>query len=281
MEQSNALTLRDRLRFWHNEALDISLMQALYVKHKYPPHSHDYYVICLLEAGLSTYQVCGQRYLSPPRGIICINPGDLHTGEAASDQGLQVRALYPTVAHLRKAAAALTERPVASLRFKSVYIQDPTLLKMLFSLHEMLRGDGGQLAQESAFVEALTLLLECYTDVGPAVEIRNQTEHDAVQKGMRYLEERYMSRVSLTELADHVGLSTYYYLRIFRKEVGLPPYTYLQNFRIRQAQALIKGGMPLVEVSAEVGLSNQSHLTRLFKRYLGVTPGQYASQIRR
>jgi AraC-like DNA-binding protein len=69
-------------------------------------------------------------------------------------------------------------------------------------------------------------------------------------------------------------------LRAFRAEVGMPPYAYLESVRIRRAQQLIEAGKPLAEVAAEVGFSSQSHLTERFKRIIGVTPGQYAKQLR-
>ena len=81
-------------------------------------------------------------------------------------------------------------------------------------------------------------------------------------------------------LAQHVALSPYYLLRAFRAEVGMPPYTYLENVRIRYTQRLIKAGKPLAEVAAEVGFSSQSHMTRQFKKIIGVTPGQYAQHVR-
>ncbi len=67
--------------------------------------------------------------------------------------------------------------------------------------------------------------------------------------------------VSLTQLAAHVSLSSYYLLRAFRAEVGMPPHAYLDSVRIRHAQKLIEAGKPLSEVAAEVGFSSQSHLT--------------------
>jgi AraC-like DNA-binding protein len=50
--------------------------------------------------------------------------------------------------------------------------------------------------------------------------------------------------------------------------------------RIRQVQRLIEAGKPLAEVAAEVGFSSQSHLTQRFKQIIGVTPGQYAHQLK-
>jgi AraC-like DNA-binding protein len=60
----------------------------------------------------------------------------------------------------------------------------------------------------------------------------------------------------------------------------MPPYAYLESVRIRHTQRLIKAGTTLAEVAAEVGFSSQSHMTRQFKKIIGVTPGQYAQHVR-
>ncbi len=84
----------------------------------------------------------------------------------------------------------------------------------------------------------------------------------------------------MQELAQHVGLSPYYFLRVFRAEVGMPPYAYLESVRIGHAQKLIEAGMPLVTAAMDAGFSSQSHMTNSFKKIIGATPGQYAGQIR-
>jgi AraC-like DNA-binding protein len=95
-----------------------------------------------------------------------------------------------------------------------------------------------------------------------------------------YIDEHFAENITLNRLAQHVSLSPYYLLRAFRAEVGMPPYAYLESVRIRHTQQLIKTGKPLAEVAAEVGFSSQSHMTRQFKKIIGVTPGQYAQHIR-
>jgi len=105
-------------------------------------------------------------------------------------------------------------------------------------------------------------------------------EKRAIQQARRYIDECFAQGVSLNELAQRVALSPYYLLRVFRLEVGMPPYAYLESVRIRQAQRLIETGKPLAEVAIEVGFSSQSHMTRCFKKIIGATPGQYAQNIR-
>jgi len=66
-------------------------------------------------------------------------------------------------------------------------------------------------------------------------------------------------------------------LRQFKKEVGLTPHEYLHAYRIAKAKSSIRKGLPLIEVAYACGFSDQSHLTRLFKRKVGVvTPGQFS-----
>ncbi len=86
--------------------------------------------------------------------------------------------------------------------------------------------------------------------------------------------------MSLNELAQYVGLSPYYLLRVFRAEVGMPPYAYLESVRVRHAQRLLENGRPLAQAAIEAGYSSQSHMTRHFKNIIGATPGQYAQQMR-
>jgi AraC-like DNA-binding protein len=65
---------------------------------------------------------------------------------------------------------------------------------------------------------------------------------------------------------------------VFRKEVGMPPYAYLENRRIQHAQQLLLADHPITDVAFQTGFSSQSHFTTSFKRYLGVPPAQYVRQ---
>jgi AraC-like DNA-binding protein len=123
----------------------------------------------------------------------------------------------------------------------------------------------------------LAQLVKRFADIHPD-EPKVGTERKAIRQACRYIEEHFAEGISLTELAEHVSLSPYYLLRVFRAQVGMPPYAYMESVRIRQAQRLIEAGRPLADVAAEVGFSSQSHLTHRFKQIIGVTPGQYAQQ---
>jgi AraC-like DNA-binding protein len=266
-------------RIGYQPQLDLRLLHAHYVEHAYPRHSHDYYVISLIERGRQSFMHRGIKHLTAPGGVILINPDAVHTGEAVDEQGFQMRSLYPTTAHMETAAFELTGHRQALPFFKEVRINDVWTSKSLLSLHRMISEDVEPLECESRFLWFLARLIERYGNI-PSGAGRLGKEKTAIRQARRYLEEHFAKAVSLNELADHVALSRYYLLRVFRAEVGMPPHAYLESVRIRQAQRLIESGMPLAEVAAQVGFSNQSHLTRRFKQIIGATPGQYAQQMR-
>jgi AraC-like DNA-binding protein len=270
---------QERSQIWHNAQLDVELLQASYVRHAYPRHFHEYYVICVIEQGAQSFTHQDSKYFTPAGGVILINPGAVHTGEAAGEQGFQMRSLYPTPAHMQTAVSELTGRPRSLPFFREVRVDHRWARDSILSLHRALAQGADALECESRFTWTLAQLIKHYADLRPG-EQRIGREQKAVQRARRYLEDRFAEGVSLTELARHVSLSRYYLLRTFRAEVGMPPHAYLESVRIRHAQRLIESGKPLVEVAAEVGYSSQSHLTGRFKQIIGVTPGQYARELR-
>ena len=100
-------------------------------------------------------------------------------------------------------------------------------------------------------------------------------DHDAVIRVRGYLEEHYASKITLTALAGLAGLNVFHLIRVFRASTGLPPYAYLKQIRVNRAAALLRKGHSVSRVAFLTGFADQSHLTRFFKRLVGVPPGVY------
>lgn len=266
-------------RSWHDPQLGLRLLQAHYVEHAYPPHSHDYYVVCIIDRGRQSFTHARRRYHTPPGGAILINPGEVHTGEAAAAGGFVMRCLYPTVAQVQATVADLYGRHHALPAFRQVRVDDPVAHARIAAAHTALTEAAHPLERETRLAAALAHLVERYGDL-PAAPRSPRPERAAVEKARRLIDERYADGLSLAELAAHVALSPYYLVRVFRAAYGLPPHAYLDNVRIRHAERLIAAGQPLAAVAAETGYSSQSHLTRRFRQIIGVTPGQYARHAR-
>lgn len=118
----------------HHPQLDVELLHAYYVQHAYPRHSHDYYVLSLIERGRQSFTHKGTKYRTPPGGLILINPGAVHTGEATDAQGFELRALYPSISFMETATFELTSRRALPF-FKEVLVDHRWATSNISSLH--------------------------------------------------------------------------------------------------------------------------------------------------
>jgi AraC-like DNA-binding protein len=96
-----------------------------------------------------------------------------------------------------------------------------------------------------------------------------------VAKAIQRLNAAADEQVSLAELAALGGVSRFNLLWSFAREVGITPHAYLIQRRLGAARRLLAAGQTPVEVAMQTGFADQSHLTRTFVRYFGVTPGRY------
>jgi AraC family transcriptional regulator len=87
--------------------------------------------------------------------------------------------------------------------------------------------------------------------------------------------------LTLTELAGEAGLSPTHFARAFKESVGRAPHQHLIAVRLERARRLLESPQAaLSDVAARAGFADQAHLTRLFKRQFGVTPGAFAQRSR-
>jgi AraC-like DNA-binding protein len=89
----------------------------------------------------------------------------------------------------------------------------------------------------------------------------------------KYIESHLEERISLEALASMAGLSTHHFARAFRQSVGTPPHGYLLQRRLEHVEHLLRDTqLPLSQIASAVGFSDQSHLTRHFRRLTGMPP---------
>jgi hypothetical protein len=142
----------------HNPQLDVELLHAYYVQHAYPRHSHDYYVISLIERGRRSFTHKGIKHSTPPGGLILINPAAVHTGEAADAQGFQLRALYPSTSLMETAVIELTGRRALPF-FKEVRVDHAWATSSILSLHQAILEGAGMLECESRILWTMAQLV--------------------------------------------------------------------------------------------------------------------------
>ena len=93
----------------------------------------------------------------------------------------------------------------------------------------------------------------------------------------KYIEENLHNNLSLDELARETNYSRGHFLRMFRAATGRPPHRYLMERRIERAKSMLleAEGISFIDIAARCGFSSQSHLTRAFRKQIGVTPSAF------
>ena len=154
---------------------------------------------------------------------------------------------------------------------------DPLLLQVVLALKAEI--DEGMVASSSLYAESLTTtlavhLLRHYTVWQPAPhEVLDKYPASLLQQVIEYIHENLDQPLTLAELSPVAGMSPYHFARLFKHVTGVPPHQYVLNTRVERARGLLlQGKLTIAQIASQVGFFDQSHLTRSFKRLVGVTP---------
>ena len=97
-----------------------------------------------------------------------------------------------------------------------------------------------------------------------------------LQRVFAHIRENLANEVSVAELAKTVGMSQYYFSKLFKTSTGTTPHQYVMRQRVERAQALLREGRTaLANVATQVGFETQSHFTSVFRHIVGITPKRY------
>lgn len=268
----------DTAKFWRvSEIQGLELLKATYYTQNFSRHMHDCYAFGVVEGGVQAFYYRHANHIATGGDIVTCVPGEVHTGHAPTDKGWTYRMFYPDVELLRFAASEVAGKQVDVPFIQDTIINDPPLAAMLLRLHKSLEDESTSLLErQSRLLMAFAQLVVRHgDDAQPLPEVGK--EDDPIQEVRNYLDDHFRENISLEQLSSIANLSPFYLVRVFSKQVGLPPYAYLTQKRIMTARKLLRFGLSIADVALETGFTDQSHFHRHFKRVMGITPGMYQS----
>ncbi len=247
-------------------------------------HWHAVYGLGLVEAGAQR-SASGRGPVAAYAGdIISSNPGEVHDGQPLGSASRRWRMVYLEPALMASMGANPRDAETAGVELVRPVFQDPTLrLALAQLLTRLQRWDAGlhsctadALACEEALVAVFAPLHRQYTKAPAHLTQPVDTPCTAgpeLQRLREQLADDPLAPPTLSEMAVAAGLSKFQLLRRFERAYGLTPFAWVLQQRAERARQRICAGSNLADAAADSGFADQSHMTRIFSRQFGFTPG--------
>jgi AraC family transcriptional regulator len=167
-------------------------------------------------------------------------------------------------------------REQAPVLARSTVFRRGLLLHLAHRLHGefRLRDEVSRLAIESL---TLGLLAEASRRVAKANE---RPAPLWLQVALALVEQRFAEPLPLASVARHVGVHPVHLARTFRRVYQTSFASYVRQLRIDFARRQLAGSAALSEIACAAGFCDQSHFSRCFKQYTGLTPAEYRASLR-
>jgi AraC-like DNA-binding protein len=261
------------------ETPGLQLMQASFRHKAFPRHSHDGYGVGVIEQGALGFYYRGENVVAPAGRINTVNPDEIHTGQAAVEQGWAYRMFYFSADFLQRMSQDIFGHPISLPFFTAGVIDDPDLAGQVQQVHARLCDQKvARLEKETCVLAMFSRLISRHT-YAPPILGRVGSEQPSIRRVIEYLDAHCAEDVTVATLAGIACLSPYHFIRVFSRQTGLTPHAWLMQLRARKARELLRLGLPIADAAAQTGFADQSHLTKTFKRILGYTPGQLRNSV--
>jgi len=243
-------------------------------RHTFPRHTHEQFGIGVIKRGAQ--KSCSGRGMAEAGAgdTITVNPGEVHDGAPIGDGGRSWWMLYFDPSLIADAIGDISEGATRAYEFRRPVISDSRIADRFRRLFAACTSDDegeASLEREGLFVSLLPDVMREHDNLDAEQSIPKD-----ISIAKSFIDDNPTTPITLSDLARASGLSRFQVLRGFVRATGVTPHAYLVQRRIDIARRLIAHGTPLAEASAASGFADQSHMTRIFVRKYGISPGAYA-----
>ncbi|CAL9491593.1 hypothetical protein SUDANB6_03258 [Streptomyces sp. enrichment culture] len=243
----------------------VEVFHAHFTGYAYPMHVHDAWTLLIVDAGAVRYDLDRHEHGTPLDTVTLLPPHVPHNGAPATPGGFRKRVLYLDGTLLPDdLIGPAVDRPD---------LRDPVLRRRVGQVHAALVRPGDELEAASR----LALVGERLRAALRPGRVRPGPRRDPVlaRRLRELLDARVTEGLTLDEAAALLGAHPAHLVRAFSTAYGIAPHRYLTSRRVGRARRLLLAGHTPAEVAAATGFHDQAHLTRHFRKLVGVPPGRY------
>jgi AraC-like DNA-binding protein len=244
--------------------------------HYYGPAIRDHYLIHYIRSGKGIFQVNEQTYpLRKGQGfLICPDIVTFYQADFVEPwhyswvgfQGARVPE-YLRMANLSQ------ENPIFSYHEDSFFEN---------SLAQMVEANKSTLNREPKLKGLLYLFLAKLIEIAPHENLSSSElpkKDQYIQSALEYIHMNYSHKISVTQMAQFIGLDRSYFCCLFKERLAVSPQEFIIQFRINKACELMKNlSLSIGDISRSVGYEDQLQFSKIFKKMKGTSPRKYRSQ---
>lgn len=261
------------------------------MKKKLDFHSHPQYEIYFFHSGDADYLLGDQLIPLSPGDLIIMNGMTKHCPLVRNMESY-TRTSFSFDPHLIQLfnttmLACNPFQPFELLRNQHIRLDAASRIEceqLLKRIHRFY--DKDDVVSYSRFLLALyDLLMFILDECTELINIKKSTispQERYVQQMIDYIEEQYMNDIHIDNIADKLHMNKHHLMKTFRKVTGMTLSNFIYRRRINQAKILFIHQMDIsvTEACFQAGFTHLAHFSRLFKKFVGVSPKQYKSFIR-
>lgn len=245
---------------------------------------HDHLIILHLDGPVAVTRVMGKI---PARRVIA--PGGLFILPGGRDFGVRLEGELDSLhIYIRKQVVDDVAEDFGYVAADCIEIvpglgdHDPLIERLALGIQEALRNSdtaGTVYADYLAQALAARLLRQHSTSAHINPLPQGGFTKLQLQRATDFMQAHLGDSLTLAELATATGLSPSHFARRFKVSTGVPPHQFLMQLRVERAKRMLRGGTSIIEIALTCGFTHQEHMTRIFRRAVGVTPAAYRRSV--
>jgi AraC-like DNA-binding protein len=234
-------------------------------------HAHDVYEAHYVIGGRGSFEVHGLPLSVRPGDFFYTRPSTMHRMDVPNNSYLlQYIALLEPDSDQDEAVVRDLEELVGEARARRLGDRYHALFAQLSQLS--LSPDAR--ARRAASARMTAFLYDIMLDANGATR-----GHPAIERALEFMRSHLDVGYSLDDVVADLGLDRSYFIRLFKKHIGVPPMRYAMSLKMSAAADLLRTtDEPLAAVGSRVGFADEYHFAKRFKQWSGMAPGRYRTQ---
>lgn len=254
-----------------------------------PLHHHNFYELYFLITGNLSYQIENIIFSIRPGDIILLGVNQRHCPLFFDQHNTYERIVLRLTEQVLRSLSDGENDLEACFKWEHLGIyrfsfETQNNIRLILSrlIAEQDQGEGkfgGNLLYRAYLTELLVLFRRNCEESAPQYMSDSVKKRQLIEMVNHYIEEHLERRISVADLAEHVYLSKYYFMRFFKEMTGTSVHQYIIKKKLVSASNLIMEGVPVTSVYLHCGFGDYSSFLRAFKKQFGYSPKQYAEYL--